>query len=498
MLRFSPNLNRAHLIRWVEWGDEAFQQAQRQGKPLMLYLGAFWCGICQRFDETALSSDENIALLNAYFVPIKVENAQRPDIDIRYSQNGWPTIVFLTPEGEQMASVNYLPAEEFGTALAKIHLFYRDRKEELGEAIAKAYSEFRPEAAHRKPIPVAASESVASIRALVVDSVDKVHGGYGGNNKFPHAEANEFLLDCYESTGDAGYLEHVVLTLDKMGHGKIRDERGGGFFRYSSKADWSEPHREKLLCDQAGILGNLLRLFSMTHRPAFRQMAEGIIAYLDTELSDPNRTAFYGCQDYIRIKPGSEEFFSVKDTWIYTDANAQTAGIYLEAASVLGRSDCKERALRLLDFLLQRCRHNESGMFHYFDGIPMVPGLLMDQVYMGLALLKAHAVTKENAYLDRAEELAEYVVDRFKNSRGGYHDVCFLGPALLRFRLTLIEQNGLAAKFFLKIAQATRKQKYRDAALWACAAFTEDFADYGIHAAIFGRALIAYLRLGGQ
>lgn len=505
MMRFSPNPNRAHLIRWFEWGDEAFKQAQRQDKPLMLYLAAFWCGVCQRFEETALSSDENIALLNAYFISVKVENAQRPDIDVRYSQNGWPTIAFLTPEGEQMASVNYLPAEEFGTTLAKIHLFYRDRKEELKEAIAKAYRESHPKTAHGEANRAASPDALAEIRRLVIGLADKVHGGYGGSNKFPHPEANEFLLDCYESTGDFRYLDHALLTLDKMRQGNICDEREGGFFRYSSKPDWSAPHREKLLSDQAGILGNCLRLFAMTRRSTCRETAEGLVDYLDTKLSAPSQAAFYGCQDYIQLRnrertlepePSNtaEEFFSTKDDWVYTDANAQTASAYLEAASVLGRPDCQERALKLLGFLLEHCRAEDGGMAHYFDGAPQAPGLLMDQVHMGLALLKAYEVTENSSYLERAEELARYIVDRFKNAGGGYYDLCFSGPALLRFRLTLLEQNGAAALFFLKIAGAAKKEEYRNSALWALSAFTEDFGSYGIHAAIFGRSLASYFR----
>ena len=118
MFRFSPNPNRANLIRWREWGAEAFHEAQAQDKPVMLFLGAFWCGICQRMDETTFSDDETIALLNAYFIPVRVEEAQRPDIDVRYNQNGWPTIVFMAPKGAHLASVNYLPPDRFGDVLA--------------------------------------------------------------------------------------------------------------------------------------------------------------------------------------------------------------------------------------------------------------------------------------------------------------------------------------------------------------------------------------------
>ncbi len=114
----------------------------------------------------------------------------------------------------------------------------------------------------------------------------------------------------------------------------------------------------------------------------------------------------------------------------------------------------------------------------------------MDQVHVGLALLKAYEVTADTTYVDRAKEMSEYIRGRFKNPDGGYYDLSVSGPALLRFRLTLMEQNGAAAKFFLKLAETTKEKEYRDAAFWALSAFTEDFAPYGIHAAGFGRALL--------
>ena len=115
MFRFSVRSNRAHLIKWREWGPEAFQQATDQNKPVLLFLAAFWCGFCQRMDETALSDDEVIALLNAFFVPIRVEESQRPDVDLRYNHGGWPTIAFLTAQGEHLFSVNFMDPEPFIT-----------------------------------------------------------------------------------------------------------------------------------------------------------------------------------------------------------------------------------------------------------------------------------------------------------------------------------------------------------------------------------------------
>ena len=110
MHRFSPNPNLAHLIPWFEWENEAFAKARAENKPVMLFLAAFWCRYCQRMDEQAFSDRENLALLNAYFVALRVEDAKRPDIDARYNLNGWPTVAFFTPAGELLAAANYLPS----------------------------------------------------------------------------------------------------------------------------------------------------------------------------------------------------------------------------------------------------------------------------------------------------------------------------------------------------------------------------------------------------
>src|SRR3989442_14427789 len=120
MIRFSPRPNRAHLVKCREWSDDALAEARRADKPIALFLTAFWCGICQRLDEMTLSNDEVIALLNAFFVPVRVEESQRPDVDIRYNQDGWPTITFLTPAGAPLLSVNYLEPEPFVTLLVRL------------------------------------------------------------------------------------------------------------------------------------------------------------------------------------------------------------------------------------------------------------------------------------------------------------------------------------------------------------------------------------------
>ena len=495
MFRFSPNPNGAHRIHWLEWSADAFERARERQKPVMLYLGAFWCGVCQRMDETTFSDTETIALLNAYFVPVRVEDAQRPDIDVRYNRNGWPTLVFLSAEGDYLASVNYLSPRDFSDVLVRVHAGYQQREPAAAPD---------PPASPPPGAPTVRPGAANEIAEIVQNLADPVHGGYEADRKFPHCAASEFLLQHHAATGDARGLNHVRLTLYSMRQSKTHDPEGG-FFRYSSKPDWSEPHHEKLLSDHAGLLDNALHVFELTGEPFFRELAEEILDYLDRGFHDPAEPYFHGCRDYIRITPGRDTvpgsilhvnrgMFSITDPWMYTDANARAVSALLRAAGTLERKDCLERALETLRFLLERCWDGSRGMAHYFDDAPRLRGLLTDQAVMGRTLAEGFEVAREPAFLEYAEALAGFIRTNLRNPAGGFFDVAEKGPAYLHYPLTLITENGAAARFFLKLHDLTGKPEHRDAALWALKCFAGDFTDYGVHAAEYGTALAAYAR----
>ena len=309
---------------------------------------------------------------------------------------------------------------------------------------------------------------------------------------------NGFLLARYEATKDRAYLDHVCLTLDRMREGPIHDREEGGYYRTCSGVDWSAPHREKLLADQAGTLNNCLAVYEYTKNLNYARMAEGIIAYLNHRLSDPSRETFSGCEDFIRCKdrdPSSrEEYFSIVDDCVYTDANAEAIGAYLKAHSVLGNAACKARALKALEFIWEKCRSPEGGVFHYYEDTPHVQGLLNDQARAGTALVQAWRATGEAEYLERARNLAEFILTKLRNPNGGYFDRSVEGPATLRYPLTLIEQNAAAALFFFALAEFTGDSRTREAGAWALGAFTGDFSRYGIHAAEFGQALAEFAK----
>ena len=495
MFRFSVRPNQAHLIDWREWGPTAFQEARDQNKLVMVFLAAFWCGFCQRMDETSLSEDDTIALLNAFFVPIRVEESQRPDVDLRYNQGGWPTVIFMSPDSTHLFSVNFMEPEPFINLLVKVVTLHQQGEAIVDPAAAQASSD-GDGVAETDQAPLGPA-IVAEIAGMVEGLADTVNGGYGAQFKFLHPEANDFLLYLYETTGESSHLDHVRFTLDKMRHSKTFDSADGGFFRYSSKADWSEPHSEKLLDDQAALLTNYLHAYVLTQEPSYRETAVGLVEYLDNVLSRGQGGLFQGCQDYVREDrdTSSSAMLSVIDEYLYCDANARAASAYLDAWWMLGFEGCRERAREVLDLLWETLRGPDGVMHHYWDGQALVPGLLGDATETGLAFLHAYSMLQEDTYLRRAEALSESIVQRHRDPDGGFRDISVSGPASLSRPMKVLAQNARLADFFVKLADVSGKEAHREQAVWALKSFPNAHRNYGAFAAGFGHSLARLLSL---
>ena len=132
---FSPRANRAHEIGWRAWSDDAFADAQRADKPILLGISAVWCHWCHVMDETSYSDDDVIRLINERFVPIRVDNDQRPDVNLRYNMGGWPTTAFLTPDGEIIHGGTYVPPEQMRSYVVQVADVWRDKREELAQRV---------------------------------------------------------------------------------------------------------------------------------------------------------------------------------------------------------------------------------------------------------------------------------------------------------------------------------------------------------------------------
>jgi uncharacterized protein YyaL (SSP411 family) len=503
---FSPRPNLAHEIDWQPWGPEAFERARREDKPLLLGISAVWCHWCHVMDETTYSDPENIVLINGRFVPVRVDNDQRPDINARYNMGGWPTTAFLTPAGEVMAGMTYVPPDQMRDILNQVSSYYKENKASIEEKIAEIMAG-RELAGASPPRPGELSDQILrDVLHATHDAYDPVFGGFGTEPKFPHAGAIDLLLHAFLRDGDRDSLHMARKTLEHMCGGGTYDQEWGGFYRYSTKRDWSIPHYEKMLEDNALLLRALLKLYRITESDGHRRYVDFTIDYLERWLSDPETGCFWGSQD------ADEDFYPLPaeqrrqhpapyvDKTIYTSWNAMAVSACLEASWTRGRPDLRDRALRALDALWDRL-HTGGGLYRYLapDG-PKIPGLLGDQAWTALAFLDAYEVACRPQDLARARHLADVMRDRLQSPDGAFFDTPggHDGLGRLARRQTPVKENAIAATAFIRLARITHHDDYLEIARRALAPFTHVPESQGYFAAEYAMAVDLLLNPGAE
>ena len=330
----SPYLRSAahQPVDWHEWGEEAFAHARAEGKPILLDIGAVWCHWCHVIDRESYENPEIAAMINQFYVPVKVDRDERPDVDSRYQsaisaisgQGGWPLTAFLTPDGKPFFGGTYFPPEDamgrpgFKRILLGIAEAFKTRRAEV-DSSAKALEEA---VAKAEVFHTARGEFDPGVVDSVVESAlhlfDEAHGGFGSAPKFPHASAVDLLLERYQSSRDPRLLHVVERSLTGMAEGGVYDQLAGGFHRYSVDERWCVPHFEKMTYDNSELLKNFLHGFQVTRQPLFRETAEGIIEWVGDVLSDRERGGFYGSQDADQTLDDDGDYF----TWTLAEVRA--------------------------------------------------------------------------------------------------------------------------------------------------------------------------------
>ncbi len=290
-------------VEWYPWGEEALARARREDKPIFLSVGYSTCYWCHVMEREVFSNPEIAELMNRWFISIKVDREERPDLDEIYMtatqlltrHGGWPNSVFLTPDLEPFFAGTYFPPEDrygrpgFPTVLEGLHRAWSERRPEVAaqaRRVAEALKQGlagKDEAAGEVPAARAATAAVSQLKGRY----DGQHGGFGRGHKFP-SPSNLFLLWRVAEAGDERAGEMVVETLRKMGRGAIYDQLDGGFHRYTLDAAWRIPHFEKMLYDNAH-LGELLAVTAVANDdPELERLARGTFDFVLREMTLPN------------------------------------------------------------------------------------------------------------------------------------------------------------------------------------------------------------------
>ncbi|NQX06450.1 thioredoxin domain-containing protein [Rathayibacter sp. VKM Ac-2856] len=374
----SPYL-RSHAdnpVDWWPWGEEAFAEAVRRDVPVLVSIGYATCHWCHVMARESFSDPVLAARLNDGFVAIKVDREEHPDVDTAYltaasafTRNlGWPLTVFTTPAGETFYAGTYFPPRAvggvpaFSDVLDAVSEAWRLRRDEvhatagsLGAALREATAVVPPAGA--LPDDAALQEAVGALAA----EEDRVHGGFGGAPKFPVAPVLGFLAS---REGGSRLAERTLLTLARS---PLRD-RDGGFFRYATRADWSDPHYERMLYDNAQLLDVAALLLGRdgADREALAEVAEGVASFLLETLRRPGG-GFASAQDSESIVDGQRSeggYYLAEDRSaltppaldekVVTGWNGLAVGALARAGRALGREDWIGAARDAADLLLER------------------------------------------------------------------------------------------------------------------------------------------------
>ncbi|MGH2681848.1 MAG: thioredoxin domain-containing protein [Actinomycetota bacterium] len=303
-------LQHAHNpVDWYEWGSEARERARNEDKPILLSIGYAACHWCHVMERESFEDEEIARLMNERFVCVKVDREERPDLDAIYmdavqamtGSGGWPMTVFLTPEGQPFFAGTYFPPEDrhglpgFRRVLEAVSLTWREQREQVltqGKRVVEAIARTSSLPESHEPL---ADDLLRAAHSHLSQAFDPEWGGFGGAPKFPQPMTLEFLLRCH-LRGYPDSLRMVLLTLDRMAAGGIRDHVGGGFHRYSVDDRWHVPHFEKMLYDNAQLARLYLHAWQVTGDDGCQAAALDTLEYLLREMRHPDG-GFYSSQD---------------------------------------------------------------------------------------------------------------------------------------------------------------------------------------------------------
>lgn len=296
-------------VDWYPWGEEAFNQARELDRPIFLSIGYSTCHWCHVMEHESFEDSTVAQLLNQYFVAVKVDREELPEVDHLYmtvcqaltGSGGWPLTIVMTPDKEPFFAGTYFPRERLGNRPGLLELLsaladiWQNRRAELDQTIDRI-TDFLRQIETRKVTGTITQETLERAFHTYRDRFDATNGGFGGAPKFPAPHNLIFLLRYYHSTQQEAALKMVESTLQKMRLGGLFDHIGYGFHRYSTDEKWRVPHFEKMLYDQALLALAYLEVYQVTGKDFYARTAREIFTYVLRDMTSPEG-GFYSAED---------------------------------------------------------------------------------------------------------------------------------------------------------------------------------------------------------
>ncbi|MCL0042915.1 DUF255 domain-containing protein [Dehalococcoidia bacterium] len=460
----ATNQDRPHKMMWRSWGTDAFNEAEKQDKPILLMLTATWCHWCHTMDSTTYDDDTVANYLNEHFIPIRVDSDRRPDINERYNMGGWPSTAFLTPSGDTLTGATYIAPEDMQHVMQQVRDVYTQRRDYVNQQVAHV----RSQAEAQQPILLLGAKPNLSVVSTVTENILKIFepefGGFGKMPKFPAPDVIDFLLYQQRFEKDANRIKIVEKTLGSMSTSDIFDQIEGGMFRYSNGIDWTDPQTEKVLEVNAANAKNYLHAYQVTNNTEYLDIADNLLSFIEQKFLQKEGLYFAASQ------AADQEYFSLDttkrnatnpppiDPTVLLDASAQTISTFLYASWLLDNKHYEVLALKCLDFLWEEMWDQTQGAYHYWDKTAHVTGLLQDNAQLCRALLDAFQITGQKAYLNHALDVATVIENQFHSADGtGYYDLAEENENLgyLRYRRQPLAENAIVADALITLTHLT-------------------------------------------
>ena len=489
-------------VDWYPWGEEAFTEAERRDVPLLISIGYSTCHWCHVMARESFSDPVIAARLNADFVSVKVDREEHPDVDASYltaagaftDNLGWPLNVFVTPTGRAFFAGTYFPPQplaghpSFSQVLDAVQEAWTQRRDQVEDSAAKVAAALGSAITETPPGPL--PTSVDGVVAELVGYEDTEFGGFGGAPKFPVAPVLLFLLER-GARGDAEALGLAERTLATMAGSALRDAVEGGFFRYSTRRDWGDPHYERMLYDNALLLRAYTRLEVL--RPAAAPgIAAGIADFLIDVLQQPGG-GFASAQDSESTVVGETgDAQRVEGGYYALDAAARAAqtppaldgkiltgwnGLAIDGLAAAGfaldRADWLAAAVRAADYLLDRHRGADGTLIRASieDRESAASATLEDYGMFASGLLQLATATGEVRFAVAARELIDLCLtgDAFSVPGGADPALAARGLALASDPSEGAYPSGISAIATAaeRLYLLTGERRYREAAIEA-------------------------------
>jgi hypothetical protein len=305
-------------VNWYPWGDEALQKALLEDKPILISIGYSACHWCHVMERESFENESVAELMNNYFVNIKIDREERPDLDHIYMDavqsmsggGGWPLNVFLTPDCKPFYGGTYFPPvraynrASWKEVLTGIHHSFKTKRLEIEQQANQLVQHLQKTnffgldtgSSNSREIDQLSKSQLQQAYNNIMQQADKQWGGFGGAPKFPQTFTIQWLISYNYFTGDVDALKQGCLSIDKMIMGGLYDHIAGGFERYSTDREWLVPHFEKMLYDNALLVIAIAEAFQVTKNPIYEQTIRKTLQFVVEELTDENG-AFYSALD---------------------------------------------------------------------------------------------------------------------------------------------------------------------------------------------------------